>query len=185
MRKSRYLHQATRGEMALAGSGRFTHLLGFTEPSCRETSQRVTANGSSQLPSKVHGVAKPEVEPLSGVEFRRLGQRPATELYCCQAFCRTRVPTMTKDRQITAEVAPEHGGGATIYSTAPPENVRCRIPTDSKRSVTASSRSPSRFSCSTSCGRIMSRDTCRNDFCAVAELRSLPRLFLLRRHHLA
>jgi hypothetical protein len=31
---------------------------------------------------------------------------------------------MTKDRQITAEVAPEHGGGATIHSTAPPENVR-------------------------------------------------------------
>ena len=31
---------------------------------------------------------------------------------------------MTKDRQITAEVAPEHGGGATLHSTAPPENVR-------------------------------------------------------------
>ena len=30
---------------------------------------------------------------------------------------------MTKDRQIT-EVAPEHGGGATLHSTAPPENVR-------------------------------------------------------------
>ncbi len=31
---------------------------------------------------------------------------------------------MTKDRQITAEVAPEHGGRATIHNTAPPENVR-------------------------------------------------------------
>ena len=63
-----------------------------------------------------------EFSERTGVEFRRLGQRPATELYCCQAFCRTRVPTMTKDKQIT--VAPEHGGGATFHSTAPPENVR-------------------------------------------------------------
>jgi hypothetical protein len=32
--------------------------------------------------------------------------------------------TMTKERQTTAEVAPEHGGGAAIRSMAPPENVR-------------------------------------------------------------
>ena len=31
---------------------------------------------------------------------------------------------MTKDRQTTAEIAPEHSGGATIRGTAPLENVR-------------------------------------------------------------
>ena len=86
----------------------------------------------------------------------------------------------------TAEVAPEHGGGATIHSTAPPENVRL---SDTDRLETFSDGI---FAITIT---LLVFDIVRPDYepghlsgttrGAVAELRSLPRLVLLRRHHLA